>query len=193
MNVRLTATMALNGSPTDSLSARAPGTADTVDTMDGGSGISMTAGAITTDVVDSAAILDTEVTEERVSAANVVGVAILVNAASEAASVASTAANLTAEVSAAKWRTSVKFGSARNLKREQFKRPAAKVAGRFLFEKILRPKKSRGSPLATNHWLPQYPDLHAMKSAVTVLSSVWALVCARQKRVRAPLGARQKT
>src|SRR5712671_838285 len=101
-NVRLTATMALNGSPTDSLSARAPGTADTVDTMNGGSGISMTAGTITMDVVDSAAILDAEVTEERVSAANVAGVAILVNAASEAASVASTAANLTAEVSAAK-------------------------------------------------------------------------------------------
>lgn len=99
-NVRLTATMALNGSPTDSLSARAPGTADTVDTMDAGSGISMTAGTITMDVVDSAAILDVEVTEERVSAAN--GVAILVNAASEVASVVSTAANLTAEVSAAK-------------------------------------------------------------------------------------------
>src|SRR5712672_192621 len=101
-NVRLTATMALNGSPTDSLSARAPGTADTVDTMDGGSGISMTTGTITMDVVDSAAILDAEVTEERVSAANVAGVAILVNAASEVASVVSTAANLTAEVSAAK-------------------------------------------------------------------------------------------
>jgi hypothetical protein len=101
-NVRLTATTALNGSPTDSLSARAPGTADTVDTMDAGSGISMTAGTITMDVVDSAAILDVEVTEERVSAANVAGVAILVNAASEAASVVSTAANLTAEVSAAK-------------------------------------------------------------------------------------------
>ncbi len=101
-NVRLTATMALNGSPTDSLSARAPGTADTVDTMDAGSGISMTAGTITMDVVDSAAILDVEVTEERVSAANVAGVAILVNAASEVASVVSTAANLTAEVSAAK-------------------------------------------------------------------------------------------
>jgi len=70
--------------------------------MDAGSGISMTAGTITMDVVDSAAILDAEVTEERVSAANVAGVAILVNAASEAASVASTAANLTAEVSAAK-------------------------------------------------------------------------------------------
>lgn len=101
-NVRLTATMALNGSPTDSLSARAPGTADTVDTMDAGSGISMTAGTITMDVVDSAAILDAEVTEERVSAANVAGVAILVNAASEVASVVSTAANRTAEVSAAK-------------------------------------------------------------------------------------------
>src|SRR5258706_5125415 len=101
-NVRLTATMALNGSPTDSLSARVPGTADTVDTMDAGSGISMTAGTITMDVVDSAAILDVEVTEERVSAANVAGVAILVNVASEAASVVSTAANLTAEVSAAK-------------------------------------------------------------------------------------------
>jgi len=70
--------------------------------MDAGSGISMTAGTITMDVVDSAAILDVEVTEERVSAANVAGVTILVNAASEAASVASTAANLTAEVSAAK-------------------------------------------------------------------------------------------
>ena len=101
-NVRLTATMALNGSPTDSLSARAPGTADTVDTMDAGSGISMTAGTITMDVVDSAAILDVEVTEERVSAANVAGVAILVNAASEVASLVSTAANRTAEVSVAK-------------------------------------------------------------------------------------------
>jgi len=70
--------------------------------MDGGSGISMTAGTITMDVVDSAAILDAEVTEERVSAANVAGVAILVNAASEVASVVSTAANRTAEVSAAK-------------------------------------------------------------------------------------------
>src|SRR5258708_10360864 len=102
MNVRLTATIALNGSPTVSLSARARGTVDTVDTMDAGSGISMTAGTITMDVVDSAAILDVEVTEEKVSAANVDGAAILVNAASEVASVVSTAANLTAVGSAAK-------------------------------------------------------------------------------------------
>jgi hypothetical protein len=102
MNVRLTATMALNGSPTDSLSARALGTADTVDTMDAGSGISMAAGMISVDVVDSAAILDVEATEERDSAGTAAGVAILMNAASEAASVVSTAANLTAEVSAVK-------------------------------------------------------------------------------------------
>jgi len=70
--------------------------------MDAGSGISMTAGTITMGVVDSAAILDVEVSEERVSAANMAGVAILMNAASEAASVVSTAANRTAEVSAAK-------------------------------------------------------------------------------------------
>ena len=53
------------------------------------------------DVVDSAVTLGVEATEERVSAANVAGVAILMNAASEAASVVSTAANRTAEVSAA--------------------------------------------------------------------------------------------
>ena len=92
-NVRLTATTDLNGSPTDSSSARALGTADTVDTMDAGSGILMTAGTITMDV---------EATEERDSAETAAGVAILMNAASEAASVVSTAANLTAEVSAAK-------------------------------------------------------------------------------------------
>ena len=70
--------------------------------MDGGSGISMTAGLITVDVVDSAATLGAEVTEERVFAGTAAGVAILMNAASEAASVVSTEANLTAEVSAAK-------------------------------------------------------------------------------------------
>src|SRR5258706_16110665 len=102
MNVRLTATMALNGSPTDSSSVRALGTADTVDTMDAGSGISMTAGMIFVDVVDSAAILDVEATEERVFAGTAAGEAILMNPASEAASVVSTEANLTAEVSAAK-------------------------------------------------------------------------------------------
>src|SRR5258706_15944759 len=102
MNVRLTATMALNGSPTDSSSVRALGTADTVDTMDAGSGISMTAGMISVDVVDSAATLGVEAMEERDSAENAAGVAILMNAASEAASVVSTEANLTAEGSAAK-------------------------------------------------------------------------------------------
>ena len=100
-NVRLTATMALNGSPTVSSSVRALGTADTVDTTDAGSGISTTAGMITVDVVDSAVTLDVEATEERVFAGNAAGVAILMNAASEAASVVSTAANRTAEVSAA--------------------------------------------------------------------------------------------
>lgn len=92
MNVRLTATMALNGSPTDSLSARAPGTADTVDTMDAGSGILTTAGMISVDVVDSAATLGVEATEERDSAENAVSVA----------KEASGAANLAAEVSAVK-------------------------------------------------------------------------------------------
>ena len=101
-NVRLTATMALNGSPTVSSSARALGTSDTVDTTDAGSGISTTAGMITMDVVDSAVTLGVEATEERVFAGNAAGVAILMNAASAAASVVSTAANLTAEVSAAK-------------------------------------------------------------------------------------------
>ena len=94
--------MALNGSPTDSSSVRALGTADTVDTMDAGSGISMTAGMTIMGVVDSAAPLGVEVTEERVSAGTAAGVAILMNAASEAASVVSTEANLTAEVSAVK-------------------------------------------------------------------------------------------
>jgi hypothetical protein len=70
--------------------------------MDAGSGILMTAGTITMDVVDSAATLGVEATEERDSAETAAGVATLMNAASEAASVASTAANLTAEVSAAK-------------------------------------------------------------------------------------------
>jgi len=92
MNVRLTATMALNGSLTDSLSARAPGTADTVDTMDAGSGISMIAGMISVDVVDFAATLDVEVSEERDSAEDAVSVA----------KEASGAANLTVEVSAVK-------------------------------------------------------------------------------------------
>jgi hypothetical protein len=70
--------------------------------MDAGSGISMTAGMISVDVVDSAAILDVEATEERDFAGTAAGEAILMNAASEAASVVSTEANLTAEVSAAK-------------------------------------------------------------------------------------------
>jgi hypothetical protein len=70
--------------------------------MDAGSGILMTAGMIIMGVVDSAATLGVEATEERVFAENAAGVAILMNAASEAASVVSTAANLTAEVSAAK-------------------------------------------------------------------------------------------
>jgi hypothetical protein len=70
--------------------------------MDAGSGISTTAGMITMDVVDSAVTLDVEATEERVFAGNAAGVAILMNAASEAASVVSMAANLTVEVSAAR-------------------------------------------------------------------------------------------
>ena len=92
MNVRLTATMALNGSPTDSLSARALGTADTVDTMDAGSGISMTAGMISVDVVDSAATLGVEATGEKDSEGTAVSMA----------KEASGAANLTSEVSAVK-------------------------------------------------------------------------------------------
>jgi hypothetical protein len=70
--------------------------------MDAGSGISTTAGMITMDVVDSAVTLDVEATEERVFAGNAAGVAILMNAASEAARVVSTATNRTVEVSAAK-------------------------------------------------------------------------------------------
>jgi hypothetical protein len=89
MNVRLTATMALNGSPTDSLSARALGMADTVGTMDAGSGISMTAGMISVDVVGSAATLGVEATEERAFAGTAVSVA----------KGASGAVNHTAEVS----------------------------------------------------------------------------------------------
>jgi hypothetical protein len=92
MNVRLTATMALNGSPTASLSGQALGTADTVGTMDAGSGILTTAGMISVDVVDSAATLGVEASEERDSAENAVSVA----------KEASGAANLTAEVSAVK-------------------------------------------------------------------------------------------
>jgi len=89
--------MALNGSPMVSLSARALGTADTVDTTDAGSGISTTAGMITMDVVDSAVTLDVEATEERVFAGNAAGVAILMNAASEVESVVSMAANRAVE------------------------------------------------------------------------------------------------
>lgn len=102
----LMATTALIGSPTDSLSGRAPGTVDTVDIMDAALGISMTAGMATLGVANSATALDVEVMEERVFAANAasgaVNLTVAVSAAANLMAAASEAANLTVEaVSAA--------------------------------------------------------------------------------------------
>jgi hypothetical protein len=106
-SARRMATMVLIGSPMDSLSERAPGTVDTVDTMDAGSDeISMTAGMATLGVANSATALDVEVMEERVFAANAasgaVNLTVAVSAAANLMAAASEAAKLTVEaVSAA--------------------------------------------------------------------------------------------
>lgn len=154
-----------------------------IDIMNTALGISMIASMATMDGVNFAVILCADVAGERVFAATTAGVANLMNAASGAATADSTAANRAVEVvSAAETALEVKASAAVDptaaarmvedtvklcpylkFNREKSKRPAAQVAGRFLFGKTSAHEKiaqfASCKPRVTSHQSPQPPRL----------------------------------